>query len=90
MKRHYATIAALIVSFLVGVPSALSIDVLQNQVSLWRAASLICYPHYPEKLMLFFFWVGFCLGVRIDDIWLVLLCACHSLQPCQVPTPDCQ
>ncbi|VDK37142.1 unnamed protein product [Taenia asiatica] len=46
VKRQYATIAALIVSFLVGVPSALSIDVLQNQDFVWGFALMIsglCY-----------------------------------------------
>ncbi|VDM31698.1 unnamed protein product [Hydatigera taeniaeformis] len=46
VKRHLATIAALIVSFLVGVPSALSIDVLQNQDFVWGFALMIsgmCY-----------------------------------------------
>ncbi|KAL5109113.1 hypothetical protein TcWFU_006661 [Taenia crassiceps] len=46
VKRHHATIAALIVSFLVGVPSALSIDVLQNQDFVWGFALMmsgLCY-----------------------------------------------
>ncbi|VDD74022.1 unnamed protein product [Mesocestoides corti] len=41
VKRVYATTAALVITFLAGVPSALSIDVLQNQDFVWGFALMI-------------------------------------------------
>ncbi|KAM3188501.1 hypothetical protein ACTXT7_000055 [Hymenolepis weldensis] len=41
MRRRWATIAALLLSFLVGVPSALSIDILSNQDFVWGFALIL-------------------------------------------------
>ncbi len=46
VNRTWATVASLVVTFLVGVPSALRIDILQNQDFVWGFALMLsglCY-----------------------------------------------
>lgn len=87
VSRFPATIGALILSFLVGVPSALNIDILSNQVGIHFISA--------DYQTLFDWWVswipatGFCVGLRSDCFRTLLLHSRHQLQPISFPQVHC-
>ncbi|VDN14326.1 unnamed protein product [Dibothriocephalus latus] len=88
VKRNYATIASLIVTFLVGVPSAIDLRILTNQDFVWGFALMIsglcyCYlvvrykPLRYRRVIVNDFGIG---DMKLHIPWVVAMCAIVPLE----------